>query len=429
LQTSAKRENGAIPLRSRHCHQIRIPYQATPLAYCRGKARETVDSESQETCPIVFGMLADPRGLGPLANVTPSPFSIQISGSSSLARASAFLPMRRMYRKFSGFTLVELLVVIAIIGILVGLLLPAVQAAREAARRMQCSNNLKQIGLALHNYESAHRWWPAQSTGPAPGVNFNAKRGSWMSAILPFIEQEGLFRTYDPSFNWHDTNNATAVGARLPFYNCPSTPQRNNQFEWTVLVNYANSTTTTATTSPRSFFNGATTDYTNVGGLGTQLNATLPTPHSDPVNSGILKQTQVRLGEVSDGLSNTLLVAECAGRPDLYQRNRLVLDGATPKTWSGTASVTRPFPTGGVWASHLKGFLIDGALPDGNTAIRPGTCSINCSNDNELYAFHTGGANVSLADGSVRMLSQSMAIIPLASLVTRNGGEVASIDE
>ena len=91
-----------------------------------------------------------------------------------------------------AISLIEVLVVIAILAILIGLLLPAVQAAREAARRMQCSNNVKQIGLALHNYESAFRVWPSQSTGPEPGRNFNARRGSWFTASLPYFEQVGL---------------------------------------------------------------------------------------------------------------------------------------------------------------------------------------------------------------------------------------------
>jgi prepilin-type N-terminal cleavage/methylation domain-containing protein/prepilin-type processing-associated H-X9-DG protein len=336
--------------------------------------------------------------------------------------------LSRPFPRFA-FTLVELLVVIAIIGILVGLLLPAVQAAREAARRMQCSNNLKQVGLALHNYESANRVWPSQSTGPTQGVNFNARRSSWFTAIMPFLEQDGLFRSIDTQQHWHHASNRSPVASNVPAFRCPSAQDRRG-FEWTVLVDYANATTTTATLSTRDFFDGAVTDYSNVGGIGTQLNTALPAAQRqlDPLNSGILKGTSVRLAEVSDGLSNTILVVECAGRPDLYQRNRLVPDGATPKTWSGSASVTRPFPTGGVWSSHLKGFLIDGAQSDGNTNIRPGTCSINCSNDNEVYAFHTGGAEILMADGSVQFVAASMPIELLSALVSRNGGEVSSIE-
>ena len=337
--------------------------------------------------------------------------------------------MKMSLRRPRGFTLVELLVVIAIIGILVGLLLPAVQAAREAARRMQCSNNEKQIGLALHNYESAFRAWPAQSTGPEAGRNFNARRGSWFTATLPYVEQSGLFQQFNTQFHWHDSANLASVMISVPTLSCPSAIPRNG-FEWTVLVDYANATTTTGTFGPRSFYAGATTDYANVGGVSTQLNAVLP-PNlrlSDPLNCGILKGTAVKLAEVTDGLSNTFLVVECAGRPNLYQNGRLVPDGATPKTWSGSSSVTRPFPTGGVWSSHNKGFLIDGAQPDGNTLVRPGTCSINCSNDNEVYSFHTGGATILMADGSVRFVASSIPIDQLVALASRNGQEVISIE-
>lgn len=324
----------------------------------------------------------------------------------------------------SGFTLVELLVVIAIIGVMVGLLLPAVQAAREAARRMQCSNHLRQIGLALHNYESAFGAWPAQSSAPSPGPQFTARRGSWMTAALPFFEQDGLYKAFDSKHHWHEPANERPVKSPIAMFRCPSAPDREG-FEWTVLVDYPNGSTTMKLT-PRSFYYGSVTDYANVGGIGTQLNATLPTMHrlGDPVNCGVLKTTSVRLSEVIDGLSNTILVAECAGRPELFQNGKRVPDGATPKTWSGTSSVNRPFPTGGVWASHLKGFLIDGAQPDGNTAIRPGSCSINCSNDNEVYSFHVGGAQVLRCDGSVQFVSQSLPIDELVAMVSRNGYEV-----
>ncbi|MCG8650729.1 MAG: DUF1559 domain-containing protein [Pirellulales bacterium] len=325
--------------------------------------------------------------------------------------------------------MVELLVVIAIIGILMGLLLPAVQAAREAARRMQCSNNLKQIGLALHNYESAFRVWPAQSSGPSQGRQFAARRGSWFTAILPYYEQDGLFQQFDPTKHWHDPENEAAVMSEVPTLRCPSVPDRTG-FEWTVLIDYANATTTSPTFTARDFYHGATTDYANVGGVGRQLNASLPSHArlADPFNCGILKRTAVKLADVMDGLSGTILLVECAGRPELYQNGRLVGDGATPKTWSGSSSVTRPFPTGGVWASHNKGFLIDGAQPDGNTAIRPGTCSVNCSNDNEVYSFHAGGAHALMADGSVRFVTESLPIEQLVALVSRNGHEVVSID-
>jgi prepilin-type N-terminal cleavage/methylation domain-containing protein len=327
-----------------------------------------------------------------------------------------------------GFTLIELLVVIAIIGMMVGLLLPAVQAAREAARRMSCSNNLKQLGLALHNYESAFKVFPAQSTSPRPGKGYAARRGSWFTAVLPFVEQVGLFQSFDSSMHWHDPENEQAVMSEVPMLLCPSVPARRG-FEWTVLVDYPGGGSTYSLT-PRDFYNGAATDYANVGGVGTQLNNSLPPKArlNDPRNCGVLQTKHVKLASIFDGLANTILVVECAGRPELYQNGRLVADGTTPKTWSGSSSVTRPFPTGGVWASHNKGFLVDGAEADGNTKIRPGTCSINCSNDNEVYSFHVGGSHVLMSDGAVRFVTESLPIDQLVALVSRNGHEVVSLE-
>jgi prepilin-type N-terminal cleavage/methylation domain-containing protein len=123
----------------------------------------------------------------------------------------------------AGFTLVELLVVIAIIGILVGMLLPAVQSAREAARRMQCSNNLKQVTLALHNYESAYKQFPPGRTNR--GISVHA-------AILPFIEQTNAAELVDPSVAWNHANNVDATETEIPPFLCPSDPNVDNGTNW-----------------------------------------------------------------------------------------------------------------------------------------------------------------------------------------------------
>jgi len=305
----------------------------------------------------------------------------------------------------SAFTLIELLVVIAIIGVLCALLLPAVQQARAAAARASCKNNLKQIGLALHGHEGSHGSWPAQST--------QTPRGSWITQILPNIEQGTISQVYDEKLNWDHAANGTAVKTRIGILLCPSADGNRDGFEYTRF--------TSAT--PRFFMYGAPTDYTNVGGIGSALATRLGSRPEDL--GGILGDRPVRLSEVTDGLSNTILVAESSNRPQLWQKRRIVDKLPPPAPWSVNSD--KPFVSGGAWASHLKGFLIDGAGQDGRT--NGGPCSMNCSNDNELYSGHTGGTNALFADGSVRFLRETTSIPTLAALVSRAGGEVVPGDD
>ena len=332
------------------------------------------------------------------------------------------LPEQTEHRRHPGFTLIELLVVIAIIAVLIALLLPAVQQAREAARRSQCKNNLKQIGLALLNYESTSQVFPAHSFQPYAGAHWKDTRYSWLTAILPNLDQSNVYNTYNMSLNWHDTGNTAAVEKKIPVYRCPSAPDREG-FEWAVLVSYPDaSPTATFTSSARTYFYGEVTDYANIAGISSALNNTLTPKYTDPTNIGILRKDVSQLASVTDGLSNTIMVAESGGRPQLYQKGTLIPDGSA-KTWSTTS--TKPFPTGGVWASHNRGFLLDGAQANGYTnAIGP--CAINCSNDGEIYSFHTGTANALMGDGSVRGLGASISLHTLISLATSSGGEVVS---
>jgi len=129
------------------------------------------------------------------------------------------------WKSRNAFTLVELLVVIAIIGILVGLLLPAVQAAREAARRMQCSNNLKQLGLAFHNFESARRQLPTSLRPPSNVAGSTEQsRVSVLTDLLPFLEQSAIFEKYNKSINWNSGTNIPLSQTRISAFSCPSNP-------------------------------------------------------------------------------------------------------------------------------------------------------------------------------------------------------------
>jgi prepilin-type N-terminal cleavage/methylation domain-containing protein/prepilin-type processing-associated H-X9-DG protein len=303
-------------------------------------------------------------------------------------------PVRRRRR---AFTLIEVLVVIAIIGVLLGLLLPAVQKVLDAAARLSCGNNLRQAGLALHQFESTRgRLPPGAVFGPLPeaGITTDALHGCW-PFLLPYLEQQALFNAYRWDVDFFDPANQPTVATQLKILQCPSAQA--NRF---VLME-----------DPDGAFTkggqGACIDYGPVQGIGPGL---VLLGLVDPVGDyrGALPINQMsRLAQISDGTSNTLLVAEDAGRPQLWQAGRYVPD---------------VFSFGGPWASNVNAVLIQGASVDGSTA--PGPCALNCTNNQQPYSFHTGGANFLFADGSVHFLPAAIDIRVLAALATRAGGEV-----
>jgi prepilin-type N-terminal cleavage/methylation domain-containing protein/prepilin-type processing-associated H-X9-DG protein len=304
----------------------------------------------------------------------------------------AIQPMRR------AFTLIELLVVLGIIGVLLALLLPAVQKARAAAARLSCMNNLKQAGLALHQFADDRGAFPPGAVyGPLPlaGVNTDALHGCW-PFLLPYLEQEALSREYRWDVDFFDPANQPAVATQLRILQCPASPQADRVVD--------------AGHSDGAFVNGgqgACIDYDPVQGVGPGL-AALGLINPPGNYEGALPDNRLtRVTDITDGTSNTLLVAEDAGRPQRWQAGRYV-PGA--------------FSFGGPWASSANPVLIRGSSPDGSTA--PGPCALNCTNDRQPYSFHTGGANFLFADGSVHFLSAGMDIRVLAALATRAGGEV-----
>ena len=306
-----------------------------------------------------------------------------------------------------GFTLVELLVVIAIIAVLIGLLIPAVQKVREAANRIQCSNNLKNLGLALHNYHGVNRKFPAGALGPRTGFpQFDSvKHYGLGTALLPYIEQESLFQQYRRDVSWFDPPNQPVVTKQLPVWQCPSAEA--NRIQDGSLI--------TVTPPVIELFDGyaACGDYAGMLGVHPELVARgVIDPPGGPRDvagyySGVFEMnTTRRIDDILDGTSQTILMAECAGRPQLWQGRKKV-----PNVWL----------TGGPWASRnlLWG---RGATQDGSAFY--GKCAINCTNDREVYSFHRGGANAVFADGSVQFLTEGMSIHVLAALITRAGGEV-----
>jgi prepilin-type N-terminal cleavage/methylation domain-containing protein/prepilin-type processing-associated H-X9-DG protein len=323
-------------------------------------------------------------------------------------------------RRRSGFTLIELLVVIAIIAVLISLLVPAVQKVREAAARMQCQNNLKQMGIALHSYHDSYHQFPY-------GANDDYRDGGgncyasvpWGVMILPFIEQEPLYRRFNVNFTpgnivgtFNNPPNNTDVpdpnlnpGATpVPTYICPSSLSQGQVYRDT----WDNSGNAYGPYIGNPSWTVSASDYIAISGvLGGFAGTYFPGNGFD--NNGILNDNfQVRMLQVTDGTSQTWLVGECAGAPFVYVTG--------PKRYAGPPydpNSTGWYISGNAWADETNGDQwIGGTDPDGGVAagfpITNGPCTINCVNIQNFFSFHTGGANFLYADGHVDLVTSSL---------------------
>lgn len=320
----------------------------------------------------------------------------------------------RMRSPRFGFTVLELLVTLGVIALLVALLLPAVQMARESARRLQCSNNLKQLGLAFHNYHDTHGVLPfAFFIDP---VNLNSH--GWGEMLLPYIDQAPLYGQLDfsqPAFSpypgigfTHD--NQRVITTPLSIMTCPSRPNGAEIFE-TMLPAYFLGHNFPPFDLP---YRIASSDYGPKSGVVAAFwdLAYQGDPPAGNNREGALGDNNqcLPLSRITDGASQTLLLAEIAGRNHIYLKGGRLLPGV--KTF------------GGGWGDPRNGFnWLEGSGPDGISDSGP--CAINCTNGTGrgVYSFHPGGVQVLLVDGSVRFLSETMDIRNFAALVTREKGD------
>jgi prepilin-type N-terminal cleavage/methylation domain-containing protein len=356
--------------------------------------------------------------------------SIPTGKASKLKNDTCALHQVRSQRIRHGFTLVELLVVIAIIGVLVALLLPAIQSAREAARRTQCKNNMRQLGLAVMNYETAKKVLP-----PAYTRN-NGKIGnhSLFAFLLPYIEQTALASQWDMQRNWNSTagtpsNFELQAKTDMSIFKCPTVPEgggkrRHNTCDYSVCIKSVEGPSGAKTAligagmlRDRGELNPLRGVYSVGEPGGDADNAVINTDNwysmlgitwYRRVPNGTPTYNPVKISQVYDGTSNTFMLFEQAGVPDYYDQYRNV---DPTKDAQGDS-----------WADHQIFFDVGHSLAQCRYKL------FNCHNGDEIYGFHGNGAMFVMGDTAVRLVQDDIDPNVFTSLFTREAADMVELD-